>query len=243
MTSQRQFEEGQVRVRGTQDGLLLQLPASVPFPAVLGQVRGQIDGNGDFFRKAEIVIDFAHREPNVEEIAALTTLLADRQVKLRAVTSSVPSHRELLRSWGHHPLRIAARDALPDRSDHLETVVASTVDRAARYVRRTLRSGNSVSSEGDVVVLGDVNAGSEVVAAGDVIVWGAIRGTVHAGASGDHHAIICALRLTPTQLRIGRIFARPPDHQESRSEGPLIARVENGEIVVEPWRADRRIGR
>ena len=96
-----------------------------------------------------------------------------------------------------------------------------------------------MQSDGDVVILGDVNAGAEVYAAGDVVVWGAIRGTVHAGIDGDPGAIICALRLMPTQLRIGRIFARPPDEQGARAEGPMLARIQDGEIVVESWRADR----
>lgn len=239
MAERRQTEPGGVRVRGTQDGLIMQLPPDVPLPVLLGQVRGYIEGNKEFFRRAELVIDYADRIPNMEEIVALGALLAERGVTLRTVTASQPAHRELLRSWGYHPLRLV-RDSPDGRGD---AVAAYEHERAALYVRRTLRSGASVQSDGDVVVLGDVNAGAEVVAAGDVVVWGAIRGTVHAGIDGDFGAIICALRLIPTQLRIGRIFARPPDQRQERGEGPMIAHVHNGEIVVEPWRADWRPGR
>jgi septum site-determining protein MinC len=115
-------------------------------------------------------------------------------------------------------------------------------ERAAQYVRRTLRSGASVQSDGDILIFGDVNAGAEVLAGGDVIVWGAIRGTVHAGITGDFGSMICALRLTPTQLRIANIFARPPDQRDAQLDGPVIARVQNGEIIVESWRPDRRTG-
>ncbi|HUZ00596.1 MAG TPA: septum site-determining protein MinC [Thermomicrobiaceae bacterium] len=241
MAERRQSELGQVRVRGTQDGLLVQLPPDVPLPTMLGQVRSCIDGGGEFFRQAQLVIDYTDRVPNVEEIAALKALLGERGLALRTVTASVAEHRELLRAWGFTPLRVVARD--PGQAGDGAPSTPVEGERTALYVRRTLRSGAAVGSDGDVVVLGDVNAGAEVLAAGDVVVWGAIRGTVHAGIDGDHTAVICALRLMPTQLRIGRIFARPPDQREVRSEGAMLARVHGGEIVVEPWRADRLAGR
>jgi septum site-determining protein MinC len=69
-------------------------------------------------------------------------------------------------------------------------------------IKRTLRNGRTIHSDGHVIVLGDVNAGAMIIAAGDVIVWGKLRGTVHAGARGDESAVVCALYLAPTQLRI-----------------------------------------
>ena len=241
MAERRPSELGQVRVRGTQDGLVVHLPPDVPMPALLGQVRGAIEGGGEFFRQAQLVIDYAERTPNVEEIAALKTLFSERGLALRTVTASLPEHRELLRAWGFTPLRVVARE--PRQEGDAAASAAPEGERTALYVRRTLRSGSAVRSDGDVVILGDVNAGAQVLAAGDVVVWGAIRGTVHAGIDGDHAAVICALRLMPTQLRIGRIFARPPDQREVRAEGAMLARVQGGEIVVEPWRADRLASR
>jgi septum site-determining protein MinC len=237
MAERYQGADDQVRVRGTRDGLVLRLPAEAPLPVLLGMVRGSIDGGGEFFQQSELVIDYGTRVPNVEEIVALRALLAERGVRLRTVISNVPRHGELLRSWGYQPLRIVSH--VEDGAD-VSQQAAGEGEQSALYVRRTLRSGASVRSDGDVVVLGDINAGAEVLAAGDVIVWGAIRGTVHAGIDGDFGAIITALRLTPTQLRIATIFARPPDQRDLGPEVPMVARVHNGEIIVEPWRPERR---
>ena len=77
-------------------------------------------------------------------------------------------------------------------------------------IRRTLRSGRTVRSQGHVVVFGDVNPGAEIIAAGDVIVWGRLRGNVHAGANGDESAFVCALDMTPTQLRIAGYISISP---------------------------------
>jgi septum site-determining protein MinC len=71
------------------------------------------------------------------------------------------------------------------------------------------------------------------VADGDVVVWGHLRGTVHAGAAGDSSAVVCALDLSPTQLRIADHIATSPARRgESR---PEIARIRDGQIVAERW--------
>ena len=60
-----------------------------------------------------------------------------------------------------------------------------------------------------MLVLGDVNPGAEVVAGGSVVVWGRLRGVVEAGqAEGSGPAVVCALDLAPTQLRLGTALAR-----------------------------------
>lgn len=100
---------------------------------------------------------------------------------------------------------------------------------------RTLRSGQTIRYAGHVVVMGDVNAGAEIVAAGDVLVWGRVRGVVHAGASGNDNAVVCALVLAPTQLRIGKHIARAPDELPRPQRAPEMARVREGRIVIEGW--------
>jgi len=101
-------------------------------------------------------------------------------------------------------------------------------------VSRTLRSGQQVNSAGTVVVLGDVNPGAEVVAGGDVIVVGKLRGLAHAGAEGNEQATIWALELAAKQLRIAEKLAVAPEGAEA-GVGPERARVENGQIIIEPW--------
>jgi septum site-determining protein MinC len=99
----------------------------------------------------------------------------------------------------------------------------------------TLRSGQSVRYPGHVVVIGDVNPGAEIVAGGHIVVWGKLRGTVHAGAMGDDEAMICALDLSPTQLRIASYITRSPEERR-RKPTPEVAAVCNGQIVATPWK-------
>lgn len=106
------------------------------------------------------------------------------------------------------------------------------------YLRKTIRSGQSISSDGNIVVIGDVNPGAEIIAKGDITVWGILGGIAHAGMGGNNYAIIRALKLNPVQIRIGDVFARRPDTvnipyvQKSCEYVPEEAFTYKGSIVI-----------
>jgi septum site-determining protein MinC len=85
-----------------------------------------------------------------------------------------------------------------------------------------------------VTLIGDVNPGAEIIAGGDIVVWGKLRGIAHAGAMGNESAVICALELAPSQIRIGEHIARPPERSRP-PKVPEIASVQEDGIVVERW--------
>jgi septum site-determining protein MinC len=108
----------------------------------------------------------------------------------------------------------------------------------ALLVQRTLRSGQVIHHPGHVVVIGDVNPGAEIRAGRSVIVWGRLRGTVHAGAGEGQgeNAVVCALQLSPTQLRIGDYITRSPTDDTNHDIIPEMASVQGGQIVAVPWK-------
>ena len=79
------------------------------------------------------------------------------------------------------------------------------------YIKHTLRSGQVVNYEGNVVIIGDCHTGSEVHALGDITVWGILSGIAHAGSAGNSRAKIRALKMNAIQLRIADSYARKPD--------------------------------
>lgn len=108
-----------------------------------------------------------------------------------------------------------------------------TLSHNACLLKTTVRSGQSVAFDGDVVIIGDVNPGGEILATGDIVVMGTLRGVAHAGASGNRQAMVAAMRLVPTQLRIGDIVARPPDGSREHPEGAEVARIRDDVLTIE----------
>ena len=63
-------------------------------------------------------------------------------------------------------------------------------------------------------------------------------GTVHAGVGDDglgEEAVVCALQLSPTQLRIGAHLTRSPADETDQEIVPEMASIQDGQIVAEPW--------
>ena len=106
------------------------------------------------------------------------------------------------------------------------------------YLNQTLRSGQTVTSDGNIVVIGDANPGSEIIARGDVTVWGVLGGIAHAGSKGNVNACIRALKMNAIQLRIANLYARRvnteniPFVQKSPSFIPEEARIDGKSIVI-----------
>jgi len=117
--------------------------------------------------------------------------------------------------------------------------IADLADENTVLYQRTLRSGQSIHYDGNIVILGDVNPGAEVVAAGNVVVMGILRGVVHAGANGNEAAVVIALRLQPTQLRIANHITRAPDGEHAEVDQVEWARIKNGVVTIETFQPTR----
>jgi septum site-determining protein MinC len=98
---------------------------------------------------------------------------------------------------------------------------------------RHIRSGQKFFTQGNMVVLGDINPGAEIIAGGNILVMGALRGVAHAGALGDETAVIAAFRLNPTQLRIANHITRAPDGERFENGNPEVAKIIAGKVVIE----------
>lgn len=104
-----------------------------------------------------------------------------------------------------------------------------------KFVNGTVRSGQVVKYDGNVVIIGDVNPGALIEAKGNIIVLGTLRGVAHAGRDGNLSSVVACYNLQPTQLRISDKIARPPDDGIASSRLPEIARIKDGEVVIQPY--------
>ena len=125
-----------------------------------------------------------------------------------------------------------------DEEEHIKELRVEPEKIPTLYIRRTIRSGQSISSDGNIVIIGDVNPGAEIIAKGDITVWGILAGIVHAGSEGNNFARIRALKLNPVQIRIGDVFARRPDTvnlpyiQKTSEYTPEEAFTHKGSIII-----------
>jgi septum site-determining protein MinC len=244
-------------IKGITQGVLVSLNTTPTWDDLITDLCAYIDQRGTFFRGAQWVVDLGKRKVDAANLEDLLMELAARQVAVLAVLST---NEETLAAAQAHELitnlddvpppaprpsstEIPTQDteALPEEAqlvldgEPLPELDSEEYGTAGVLIKRTLRNGRTVRSRGHVVIIGDVNSGAQVIATGDIIIWGKCKGVVHAGAEGDEEAVVCALELAPTQLRIAGLITVPPTKSRRRNMRPEMAQVNNGTIEAVPW--------
>ena len=97
----------------------------------------------------------------------------------------------------------------------------------------TVRSGDRISSNGNLCIIGDVNPGAIVSAKNNIYVWGKLLGIAYAGKTGNHNASISSLYLKPLQLRIADVIAIGPK-EKPHNYYPEIALIDKRTIIIKP---------
>jgi septum site-determining protein MinC len=221
-----------VTIKGINDGLHITLDADQEWNVVTAELASRIDQQVAFYAGAKVTLDVGERPVPKDQLSGVKALLERRGLSLACVQSDSKTSLDAATTLD---IRTIALTAVAANDQDGSTPYSSEEDGTPGVmIRRTLRSGRTVHSRGHVVIYGDVNAGAEVVAGGDVIVWGRLRGNVHAGANGDIDAMICALDMMPTQIRIGNLISTSPPDKRHKPK-PEVAFVRDGQIVVEAW--------
>ncbi len=223
-----------LNIKGIRQGLLITVPPG-RWAEVRPSLLKSIDDQPDFFRGAQIALQVGDRVLGAAELGELRDDLAQREITLWAVLSSAPGTQRASADLG---LATQLERQAPRREEEELPFDSEVHGEEAVLVRRTLRSGHRVRHPGHVVVLGDVNPGAEIIAGGNVIVWGRLRGVVHAGATGDEAAVVCALNMAPTQLRIAGHIAVSPERKGRAA--PEMVHLMEGQLVAETWQDGKR---
>jgi len=217
-----------IQIKGLRDGLLVSLD-DAPWENQRAALIAQVDAQPAFFQGARLALDVASQVLHVKELVDLRDQLSERGIFLWAVVSESPTTESTAQLLG-----LATRISKPRPEEARQFSVEDLGEETALFLNRTLRSGTRIEFAGHVVVFGDVNPGAEVVAERSVIIWGRLRGMVHAGSKGNKKAIIGALDLSPTQLRIAEEVAAALNPQQNPK--PEVVRINtDGKLQAEIW--------
>ncbi|MFM2033019.1 MAG: hypothetical protein RLZZ297_1784 [Chloroflexota bacterium] len=216
-----------ISIKGARGGLRVHISDSCEWATATAALRQQLESGAALLQGMKLTLDLGQRELAPTELDALQQLMQGYQslpVDIVAESRSVRTEARALGLSATAPIRVATPAAEPEATSSVVT--------------RAVRSGQILRHHGDLVLLGDVNAGAEVIASGSVVVFGRVRGVVHAGALGNREAVICALELTPPQLRIADLRARAPEGPTNTL--PEIAAIIDNQITVHAWHEYRR---
>lgn len=223
------MEDNVISFRATVNGLILIMREEDDFDVVYENVAKKLESSGRFFKGASLDVKYRGRKLSSEQEQILSELISQRaNAEVRSfvedeapnISDDVPEEPE--KSTEKLKMRLLYFKGLEEGM--------------TKFYKGTVRSGTLVSYDGNLVIIGDVNPGGEVIATGNVVVMGSLRGMVHAGADGNKEAVVTALSLQPTQLRIADVITRPPDTKQTRQElCPEIAFVKDDLVYIDAF--------
>ena len=220
----------QVTVKGIRDGLLIVLEEGATWEERLSQLTERLKSGATFFHGGRAALDVGSRAMSTSQVQQARDLLAHFGVELWALLGTSDDTIVAAVRAGLSPtLEPEARAPAP-----LTRAETKSAPPGGLVVMRNVRSGQRLEHPGDIIIIGNVHAGAEVIAGRHVVVWGRLEGMVHAGAMGDESAVVCALRLTPTQLRIAGYITRSPE-KRPRSAAPEMAQIVGRRIEAVEW--------
>jgi septum site-determining protein MinC len=229
-------QQAKVVFKGVGQDVHVILDPLTPFSEIERELEEHLERSGKFFAGAAVTLVVGPRQLRDDHLQTIRQVLSTYGLTIAEIRASladsppIPSpplpSAPIYTPAAAAPL-LTRRETLPRE--------AELPHNNALFVKGPLRSGQRVYAEDHLIVFGDVNPGAELIAGGDIVVMGVLRGVAHAGVPDNIAAIIAALSLKPTQLRIGHFISRSPEFQEKQDSGPEIARVDIEQIVVDSF--------
>lgn len=189
----------QVLLKGTKEGYQLVIQSSASFKEVEQQAEElihQLKKETTVGQKIELVVKTGNRlftEKEEERIRSIIEEHASFEVK--AFEAEVLTHEQALK-W------------------HKENSTTLEV--------RTVRSGQLIDVEGDLLLVGAVHPGGTVRATGSIFIIGELKGVAHAGFEGKDQAVIVANFLYNAQVRIADHVHVIDQTDEKAESAPLF---------------------
>ncbi len=193
-----------VTIKGIRSGLLFVLAEDAPFADVVKDLKQKLTGSHQHLLSGATV--------NVYIECGVRNLSREEQDMVREVFAT------------HENLVLDGFDGPPPNREMNE--------KASYVFKGTLRSGQLIEHDGDVIIVGDVNPGAQIIASGDIFIMGHLRGFAHAGARGDVHAVVAAAYFEPLQVRIAEVVRRSPETYDRPAEMEF-AYLEGEQMAVE----------
>ena len=221
-----------VTLKGKDDKLEIHFAELASYMTLREELLSKLDENKSFFQKANVKIVISGRtlsEAQRKEIKRI--FLMDYDIK--SVYFSEEQGEMKKTPVVYESKAVNSSEAFSDLSKESFGLVSNAYfDAQSIFISHTVRSGQRIECEGDIIVIGDVNPGAELIAGGSIAVFGKLRGLAHAGASGREDVCVAALYMEPKQIRVsGHVVITEERKNTVIGE---VAELKKGTVVIRP---------
>lgn len=199
-----------ITLKGSAKGITLHLKEDADFEELKVALEQHLTESADFFNKVDVSILLEGKKINKLEYSQLVDIIINKTpINCEKITANIG-----------------------EKTLDLQNRVVDEVE----FHHGTLRAGQRVQSDKNIVIMGDVNPSAEIVAKGNVIILGSLKGVAWAGYPEGKDNFIVAFDMQPMMLKIGQVFGRS-DHSgntKQRANNSGISFLIDDQITVEP---------
>lgn len=209
-----------VKIKSFPNGITLELNQDAEFDEVLSEIAAKFSSGKNFFGNVSVALSIKGREvTDQEENCIIEAITANSDVNIICIVE----HDDETEKTFIKALQQVEKQFSPE-------------DDCSLY-RGTLKDNDVLQTEGNVVILGDVNPGCVVSVTGSIIVIGGLYGEAHAGRDGMEGVYVIALEMEPEKLKIGDFKYRSKDKRSKwgirPKIQPKIAYEKDGRVVLD----------
>lgn len=211
------------RLKGTMQAVSFFCIRTFSFEALKDQLQHNYMQAPRLMEGALVAIDFAQHPElfNADQLLLLLKLMAEFGLHPIGFVNATEKQTSIIK-------QATNLSALQNQKSHRN--LSSHVDKiptkhAAKIISGPVRSGQQVShTDGDLIILGNVNPGGEVLAKGHIHIYGQLFGRAMAGFNGDHAAKIFCSHLQAQIVSIAGVYRKSEDN-------PVISKACMIEVV------------
>lgn len=205
-----------VVIKSYQSGLSLHINSEQPFEEILEEIGAKFEDSRRFFKNAAVALSIEGRR---------LTLAEEKQL-----IQTINEHSDL------NIICLVGKDEVTNKSfvKALKRVDASLEETNCRFYTGNVASGQVVEGEGNLVICGNVADGATVIAAKKIVVLGNLEGEAIAGVNGEAGNFVFALKMNPTEVKIGSLVYSTNSKGLFKKKGDSkIIFEKNGELMCE----------
>lgn len=205
-------------MKSYQNGISLHMDADAPFEEIILEIAKKFSDARAFFKDIKVALSLEGRNLSAEQEKLIVQTITDNSdVQIICLIGrNEESNKGIIKA--------------------LKRVETEKEEYNGRFHKGTLRAGQSLETEGSIVIIGNVEKGARVVASKDIVVIGSLLGEAYAGANGDNSRYVVALKFEPTKCKIADLVYRNKERSIFANKNkfvPQIASIKKGEILLE----------
>lgn len=179
-----------------------------------------------------ITFDFAGRSCSRRLILhMLQSIVWEKGLNISAWLSSNPDSLKLFSSAGLCVNEPVQKIDIPEKEEPTTENFTQRLP-SLKVMYTSMRSGQRIETDGDVLVWGHLNPGAEIRAGGSIIIAGRLLGVVHAGGFGREDVFVWAGSFETPQVRIGNKLCYADQRSTTCWRKGVLITLEEGTPVI-----------